>query len=171
MPLLLLSVLVPEKSDAGSRAHPSVPVDGKLQLAHVPQINVCAAAQHEPAVQVPPLQECPHVPQLVPLVIRLTQAPLQPDCPLPQQVLPEQFPFAHWILLWQLPPSVILVAQAPALQYSPMVPQLVVVDMVHAPALLQAVADEAMLRSAEQLAPEQLVVEPGYEHASDDPSQ
>jgi hypothetical protein len=120
-----------------------------------------------------PPQEFPQDPQLDPELERLAQVPLHPTSPLPQHVPFVQFPFAHWILpLGHDPPFATLFAQVPPLQYLPIVSQLVACAEVQAPAPLQAVADVAVLRSAEQLALLQLVPDPGYAHCvSDDPSQ
>ena len=60
----------------------------------------------------------------------------------------------------------------PLLQYFPILSQLVVVAVLHAPAPLQAVPDVAVFESDEQPALVQEVDEPGYAHCvSDDPSQ
>ncbi len=83
-----------------------------------------------------------------------------------------QFPFAHWELFWHEPPFAALLTQAPPEQYFPMLSQLVVFAVLHAPAPLQAVLDVAVFESEEQLALVHEVEEPGYAHCvSDDPSQ
>ena len=68
------------------------------------------------------------------------------------------------MLFWHAPPLPVLATQAPPLQTLDMVPQLVVADVVHAPALLQVVADVAVVRSAEQPAAAHMVAVPGYAH-------
>lgn len=75
-------------------------------------------------------------------------------------------------MFWHARPFPTLFTQPPLLQYFPMVSQLVVVAVLHAPAPLQAVPDVAVFESDEQLALVQEVEEPGYAHCvSDDPSQ
>jgi hypothetical protein len=72
------------------------------------------------------------------------------------------------MLLSQPPPFPTLAVQVPLLQNADVL-QGFICTVVHAPAPLHAVADKTALRSAEQVAAVQLVVEPGYPHVSDDP--
>jgi len=126
--------------------------------------------------QVPEQHDCPagherpHCPQFAMLVLRLTQVPLQPVKPVPQQVPLEQLPFAHCEVLVHELPSLSLVTHWLVLQYLFELAQLVCDAAVHAPAPLHTVALLRVVTLA-QVASVHTVSEALYTHASDVPSQ
>lgn len=117
-------------------------------------------------------QEWLQAPQWALLVCRSTHEPPHQVSPAPQQVLFEQLPLAHWMLLVQEPPGGSLAVHAPLAQKLLLAPQLMDWTEVQAPASLHTDAAVALVRSVEHLAAVQVFSGPGYAHCvSDEPSQ